>query len=88
MRTTVELDDSIAQALREIATRKGKTFRSVLNETLRRGIRAPSAGSKSKYVCPVHHMGAPRAGVDLDKALATASSLEEQEVGRELDMRK
>ena len=38
MRTTLTLDDDLGRALRETARHSGRSFKSVVNEVLRRGI--------------------------------------------------
>jgi hypothetical protein len=40
MRTTIALDDDIAEKLQDIAHRRRESFRQVVNETLRRGLSA------------------------------------------------
>lgn len=43
MRTTLTLDEDLDLALRDLARQSGRTFKSVVNETLRRGL---SVGEK------------------------------------------
>lgn len=38
VRTTLTIDDDLGRALRETARRSGRSFKSVVNEALRRGI--------------------------------------------------
>jgi len=38
MRTTLTLDDDLAEALARVARRDDRTFKDVVNETLRRGL--------------------------------------------------
>lgn len=38
MRTTLNLDDDLAAALKKLAHDRGKTFKSVVNQTLRNGL--------------------------------------------------
>jgi hypothetical protein len=40
MRTTLTLDDDVAKQLREKTRRSGESFKSVVNETLRKGLRS------------------------------------------------
>jgi hypothetical protein len=40
MRTTLTLDDDLAKQLRERSRRSGETFKEVVNDTLRRGLRS------------------------------------------------
>jgi hypothetical protein len=41
MRTTIALDDDLAEKLQDIAHKRRESFRKVVNETLRRGLSAP-----------------------------------------------
>ena len=38
MRTTLTIDDDIAQALKDLSRERGGTFKAVANEVLRRGL--------------------------------------------------
>lgn len=40
MRTTLTLDDDLARKLKDIARRADRSFKDVVNETLRRGLQA------------------------------------------------
>lgn len=40
MRTTLTLDDDVAKQLREKSRRSGETFKEVVNDALRRGLRS------------------------------------------------
>lgn len=74
--------DPDVQALidRAMATR-GLTFKQALNDAVRRGL---TSGSERPQVrTPTFRMGTPT--VDLDRALALASDLEDDEIRRELD---
>jgi hypothetical protein len=65
MRTTLTLDDDVAEKLKELARRKRAPFRTVLNETLRRGLSAPAPrGQRPKAFHVVPFDSAFRAGVD------------------------
>jgi hypothetical protein len=89
MRTTIELDDSVVRELRVMAQRRGVSFKAVVNEALRKSLQGASgAASGLKYECPVFQLGMPSAAVNLDKALALAAALEDEETCRELEMRK
>ncbi|HKC25465.1 MAG TPA: antitoxin [Thermoanaerobaculia bacterium] len=50
MRTTLEIDDDVILAAKELASRQGKTAGKVLSELARRGIRAPPAEVKRARV--------------------------------------
>lgn len=90
MRTTLTIDDPIAQALKEMAHQTGKSYKEVVNETLRLGIIAKKAPSKDRkpYRLKTKSLGGVAGSVDMIKALQLASQLEDEEITRKLDMRK
>lgn len=89
VRTTLTLDDDLAQALKEKAFRTGSSFKSVVNETLRAGLAASQAPPRPKrYRLEPSSLGGVRPGIDLDRALELADVLEDREIARELEQRK
>ena len=88
MRTTLTIDDQIAQALKQHALRGGKSFKQVVNETLRLGLRFKTSPPSKDYRLKPSLMGRPKAGVNLIKALQTADAMQQKEDIRELEMRK
>jgi hypothetical protein len=87
MRTTVDLDGDLLRRLRDEARRSGIPFKDLLNSLLRRGLeRGPV--ELEPYECPEFSMGEPLAGVDLDKALRVATTLEDEEIAARLRLRK
>ena len=86
MRTTVDIDAHLLKRLRDAAHEQGISFKELLNRVLRKGIAEPPAGRREPYRCPTFSLG--RALYPLDKALALAASLEEEEVARRLTLRK
>ncbi len=88
MRTTVRIDDALLLELKQIAAREKISLTRQLNRTLRAGLQAQRADKKPRrrHREKTHSMGAPR--VDLTKALATASGLEDEEVLRKARLRK
>lgn len=62
------------------------SLRAVINETLRASMH-PAASAEAPYVFPTRRLGI-RPGVNADKALSLASRLEDDEVGRKLEVRK
>lgn len=89
MRTTLTIDDSLAELLKKQAFETGKPFKQVVNETLRAGLEetrvAPAARA---YRLEPISMGSSPPGVNLDKALTLAAALESDELGRKMDLRK
>ena len=65
MRTTLTLDSDIAQKLKEKALRERRSFKDVVNETLRIGLdpSGAEAAAEARFVVKPHHCGF-RTGVD------------------------
>lgn len=89
MRTTLTIDDEIARRLKEIAYRTGKSFKSVVNDSLRAGISgsADVPAPKPYRMKPVS-LGEVVGPYDIDKALLLADRIEDEEIARKLQMRK
>jgi hypothetical protein len=88
MRTTLTLDDDVADALRRRAQQTGLPFKQVVNDALRAGLVPRQSPSEAVDVhFPVFSMEL-RPGVDLSKARRLADELEDGEISRKLDMRK
>ncbi|MCU0726648.1 MAG: ribbon-helix-helix domain-containing protein [Planctomycetes bacterium] len=82
MRTTLTLDDDLAARLRELAQRRGMSFRAVLNDALRRGLTAPEAGARKKRRFRVRTFrSAFRPGVDPLKLNQLVDELETRRSG-------
>ena len=63
MRTTLTLDDDVADALKERARRLDQSYKEVVNDVLRRGLRPDAPRSDEPYRVRTHSTGfAP--GVD------------------------
>ena len=89
MRTTLTIEDRIARDLKQIAHRSGKPFKVVVNETLQAGLAAAQERPKPKrYRVRAVSLGGVRRGVDLDKALALADTLEDEELLHKMELRK
>jgi hypothetical protein len=88
MRTTVRVDDELLEQLKAQARRENVSLTLLLNRTLKAGLQAGGARRRKKpiYREQVHSLGAPR--VALDKALVLAAALEDEEIVRELALRK
>ena len=81
------LDDDVAVDLKRKVRQTGKPFRVVLNEAVRRGLRAEE-GRSTPYRLKPASLGGVLPGVDLDRALRLADALEDEATARELEMRK
>lgn len=89
MRTTLTLDDQIAKKLKTLAHSSDTSFKEMVNETLRRGLAATGTLPRAKpYKAPSFAMGTEAGGLNLDKALAIAERLEDEELARKLAMHK
>jgi hypothetical protein len=85
MRTTVTLDADVAARLKETARARGVSFKEALNSAVRAGL-AAGRGAQP-YHTPSRALGL-RPGLDLDKALHLADSIEDTEILRKLELRK
>jgi len=89
MRTTLTIDDSLAELLKKQAWETGKPFKQVVNEALRAGLeQAGAAQAPRPYRIEPASMGSARPGIDLDRALMLASELEDVELKRKMELRK
>jgi hypothetical protein len=82
------IDDRIAKALKALAHRTGKPFKQVVNETLQKGLAAAELRKTRPYRLKPVSLGGPLPGVNADKALRLSAALEDEEIIRELDLRK
>jgi hypothetical protein len=86
MRTTLTLDPDVADRLRALARERGLPFKQVVNAVLRRGL-DDGAGERERFRVEARALGL-RPGIDLDRALALAALLEDEETLRKLALRK
>ena len=88
MRTTVRIEDHLLQDLRRQAERERVSLTKMLNRVLRVGLAAldQQKPNRGRYREKTFSMG--QAKVDLDRALALAAALEDEEVREELARRK
>ena len=64
-RTTLTLEDDVAERLLEESRRTGKSFKDVVNETLRQGLAGRPDASLPPFKVKSRDMGL-RPGIDLD----------------------
>jgi hypothetical protein len=88
MRTTLTIDDHIARTLKDLAHRSGKPFKQVVNETLRAGLDTKAARRSKPYKVKPVSLGGVAPGINLDKALALADAIEDQELVAKMRLRK
>lgn len=89
MRSTVRIDDDLMTELKARARRENVSQTRMLNRLLReaiRGSRGQGQANKARYRENPVDMGVPR--VDLDKALALAAKLEDEEILRKMSLNK
>jgi len=88
MRTTVRVDNEILEQLKAQARKENVSLTRLLNRTLKAGLQAGGTRRRKQptYREQAHSLGAPR--IALDKALALAAALEDEEIVRELALRK
>ena len=83
MRTTITLEDDLAETLRRRARERDVPFKQVVNEAIRAGLTAGAPASKPYRMKP-RRLGV-RQDVDLTKALSLAAELEDAEILRKLE---
>lgn len=87
MRTTLTLDDDLVAALKETTHGSGLSFEEAVNRTLRSGLAAETTPPKARpYRVKPASLGDPMPGIDLHKALRLADALEDEAIGRSLDL--
>lgn len=86
MRTTITLEPDLDERLRQMARESGISFKAAINLVIRRGL-APEVSQSEPFTVSAKPMGL-RPGIDLDKALALAERLEDEETIRKLELRK
>lgn len=83
MRTTLTLEPDLAKKLKDLAHRRGQSFKQTLNEVVRRGLAAsPERGKRARYQVTPHH-GGFRAGIDPQKLGQLADQLEVEDFNSE-----
>ncbi len=88
MRTTVDLDPDLLERLRVEATRRRVSFKQLLNAAIRSGLATRPAAQGKPYALRPRHLGVVREGLNLDKAMALADTLESRHIIDELERRK
>ncbi len=78
MRTTVTLDPDTQALVERRMRERGQSFEDVVNDAIRAGL--ASAGARRRFSTPTADLGVP--AVNLDRALALAAELEDEELVR------
>ena len=84
MRTTVTLEQDLADKLKEYARRRRASFKVALNTVLRRGLAAQEAPSPRRRFTVEPHSSTLRPGVDPGKLNQVADRLEAEDFVREM----
>jgi hypothetical protein len=87
MRTTVTLDSDVEALLRAAMRKGGISFKEALNRAVRAGLGPACAPRPKRYRLKTYRMGF-RPELCLDKALALAGAMEDEEIARKLSLRK
>jgi plasmid stability protein len=67
MRTTLTLEEDVAAKLKAEARRSGRSFRDVVNDTLRRGLASRRASARRQpFKAAVRDLGGLKPGLSLD----------------------
>jgi hypothetical protein len=82
------LDDDVARELQRIARRTGHPFKAIVNDALRAGLRAAAAPAPRRYRLTPASLGGVAPGIDVDRALRLADSIEDEALTRKLELRK
>lgn len=88
MRTTLTIEDRLAEALKQAAQTSGKPFKQVVNEALRAGLREMARPQPRPYRLKPASMGGVAPGVDLHQATRLAEQLEDAAIADKLEQRK
>jgi len=88
MRSTVRIDDDLMIELKSRAHAESVSLTRMINRMLRAGLaqRKPEGQRTKRFTQKTVSMGRPN--IDLDKALALAAQLEDEEIVRKLAPRK
>jgi hypothetical protein len=84
MRTTLTIDSDVRLLLERRMRERGQSLKEAVNEALRAGLGQPR--TSAPFRTPTFDLGEPL--VPLDRALALAGELEDEELARRLAMRK
>jgi hypothetical protein len=77
MRTTLSLDDDLAERLRQAAARDGKPFKETVNETLRAGLGLRDKPARRRSKVPLLTFRSRlKAGIDENRLNQLADQLE------------
>lgn len=82
MRTTLTLDEDVVESLKKLASRSETSFKAVVNETLRRGLRAQDKTGRKRFKVETFK-SAFQPGIDPEKLGQLVDELEVEDFARE-----
>ena len=88
MRTTLTIEDRLAEELKRTAHSKGQSFKQVVNEALRAGLNAQARPPARPYHLEPTPMGRAKADTDLTKARQLSDEMEDATLAGKLEQRK
>jgi hypothetical protein len=83
----VALDPDVERLLRTAMRERGISFKEALNEAARAGLLQARSGRKRRFVQKTFSLGSEQ-HFRWDKALAVAAAIDDEEIFRELALRK
>jgi hypothetical protein len=84
VRTTITLDPDVHGAVQQLMRERGLSFKEAVNTAIRLGLIGDGHGDQ--FTFPTHRMG--RARIHLDKSLAVAAAMEDEELLHKRQLRK
>lgn len=88
MRTTLRIDNHLLQELKGIAHKENIPLTRLVNRVLRLGLRAQQGSLQPSLPYAEEGCDLGKPYVNLDKALAISSQLEDEEILHKIEMRK
>jgi hypothetical protein len=89
MRTTISLEDSIYNEIKELCHSRNIPIKTAINLLLAKGLHyLKNDREKPDFTQQTYSLGKPYSEYDLIKALESAGELEVAEIKRKLDLRK
>ena len=82
------LDADVGAEIHRLARKTGKSFKALVNETLRAGLRVRRAPAPKRYRVRPVSLGGVVPDIDLDRALQLADALDDEGRARKLELRK
>jgi hypothetical protein len=83
MRTTLTLEPDLAKKLRDLAHRRGQSFKQTLNDVVRRGLVAQAQRQPQERYQVHPHAGGFRPGIDVGKLNQLVDQLDVEDFVKE-----